>query len=94
MLSYSEGFYTRFLFSGVYAAAFECEVEWVVVKGISHYVDGSEPETEERKRFASVMAASVVKHILKEPDVLKDWPNYQGMNPHHRETGKININDH
>ena len=94
MLSYCEDFYTRFLFSGVYAAAFECEVEWVVVKGISHYADGSEPETKERKRFASVMAASVVKHILKEPDVLKDWPNYQGMNSHHRETGKINVNYH
>ena len=94
MLSYCEGFYTRLLFSGVYAAAFECEVEWVVVKGISHYVDGSEPETKERKRFASVMAASVVKHILEEPDVLRDWSHYQGMNSRRPETSKIIFDYH
>ena len=94
MLSYCEGFYTRLLFSGVYAAAFECEVEWVVVKGISHYVDGSEPETKERKRFASAMATSVVKHILEEPDVLKDWSHYQRMSSLRPETGKISFDYH
>ena len=52
-------------------------MEWVIIKGISHYADGSEPETKEWRRFSSVMAASVVNHILKEPDVLKDWPHYQ-----------------
>ena len=52
-------------------------MEWVVIKGISHYADVREPETKEWRQFSSVMAASVVNHILKEPDVLKDWPHYK-----------------
>ena len=46
-------------------------MEWVVIKGISHYADGGEPKTDEWRRFSSAMAASV-NHILKESDVLKD----------------------
>ena len=67
-------------------------MEWVVIKGISHYADGGEPETKEWQRFSSVMAASVVNHILKEPDVLKDWPHYGGMKTTQTYSGKININ--
>ena len=67
-------------------------MEWVVIKGISHYADGGEPETKEWQRFSSVMAASVVNHILKEPGVLKDWPHYGGMKTTQTYSGKININ--
>ena len=68
------------VFLGMYAAAFDCQVEWIVIKGISHYTDGSGSGTEGWSRFASVMAASVAVHILKEPDILKDWPHYDGKN--------------
>ena len=37
------------------------------------------------------MAASVVNHILKEPDVLKDWPHYGGMKTTQTYSGKLNI---
>ena len=66
-------------------------MEWVIIKGISHYADDREPETEEWRRFSSVMAASVVYHILKEPDVLKDWPHYGGMKTTQTYSGKLNI---
>ena len=36
-------------------------MEWVVVKGISGYADGTGGITDEWKTFASVMAASVVE---------------------------------
>ena len=69
-------------------------MEWVIIKGISHYADGSEPETKEWRRFSSVMAASVVNHILREPEVLKDWPHYGGMKTTQIYSGKINITRH
>ena len=74
----------------MYAVAFDCGIEWVIIKGISHYSDGSEPRTQEWERFAGVMAASVVNHILKEPDVFNDWPHYQGRNSSNPQTGKNN----
>ena len=64
-------------------------MEWVVIKGISHYADGKEPETKEWQRFSSVMAASVVNHILKEPDVLNDWQHYRRENEAEPCSGKI-----
>ena len=67
------------------------QVEWVIIRGISHYADGSEPETEEWQRFSSVMAASVVNHILKEPDVLKDWPHSGGIKTTQTYSGKLII---
>ena len=39
-------------------------MEWVVVKGISGYADGTGGITDEWKTFASVMAASVVENML------------------------------
>ena len=66
-------------------------MEWVIIRGISHYADGGEQATEEWGRFSSVMAASVVNHILKEPDVLKDWPHYGGMKTTQTYSGKLNI---
>ena len=50
--------------SGVFSAAHDLKMEWVVVKGISGYADGTE-ERENWQTFASVTAASLVANILK-----------------------------
>ena len=63
-------------------------MEWVVIKGISHYGDAREPATNEWRQFSSVMTASVVNHILKEPDVLKDWPHYRNEKAANKNSGK------
>lgn len=63
---------------GVYAAAFDLQIEWAIIKGISDYADGTKSNTKAWQSFASVMAASVVHNMLKEPDVLADWPHYRG----------------
>ena len=61
-------------------------MEWVVIKGISDYADGSKSKTQAWRPFASVMAASVVANILKVPGLLKDWQHYKGVN--HKQGGK------
>lgn len=61
---------------GVYAASHDLQIEWVVVKGISDYADGNKDSTEKWKPFASVMAASLVAHVLSQPSIFKDWPRY------------------
>ncbi len=66
-----------FLLPGVFAAAHDLKMEWVVIKGISDYADGTASLTEQWKPFASVMAASVVNNILREPVVFGQWPHYQ-----------------
>ncbi|XP_068727689.1 death domain-containing ATP nucleosidase-like [Montipora capricornis] len=66
---------------GVFAAANDLKMEWVVIKGISDYADGSKSKTQAWRPFASVMAASVVANILKVPGLLKDWQHYKGVNP-------------
>ena len=63
---------------GVFAAAFDCQIEWLIVKGIADYADGSQLPSESWSSFASVMAASLVAHILSEPCVFHLWPHYQG----------------
>ena len=37
------------------------------------------------------MAASVAMHVLKEPDVVKNWRHYKGMNKSNVPEGKIDI---
>ena len=66
-----------FNFSGVYSAAHDLKMEWVVIKGISGYPDGTEAE-ENWKTFASVMAASVVISIVNDCSIFEDWPHYKG----------------
>lgn len=51
------------------------KVECIVVNGISHY-GGDSKESEGRKKFASVMAASVVAHILEGGTIFEDWPHF------------------
>ena len=61
---------------GVYTAAHDLQTEWVVVKGISDYADGTKDSTKDWKPYASVMAASLVAHVLSQPCVFKNWPRY------------------
>ncbi|XP_066019779.1 NLR family CARD domain-containing protein 4-like isoform X2 [Pocillopora verrucosa] len=61
---------------GVFSAAHELKMEWVVIKGISGYADGTE-EKETWQTFASVTAASLVVRILKECSIFEDWPHYK-----------------
>ncbi|CAH3117385.1 unnamed protein product, partial [Pocillopora meandrina] len=62
---------------GVFSAAHELKMEWVVIKGISGYADGTETK-ETWQTFASVTAASLVVSILKECSIFEDWPHYKG----------------
>ena len=62
-------------FPGVFAAAHDLKTEWVVVKGIKDYADGSQSSYDEWRTFASVMAASVVANILSDDVIFKDWPH-------------------
>ena len=62
----------------MFAAAFDCQIEWLIVKGIADYADGSHLPSESWFSCASVMAASLVAHIVSEPFVFRSWPHYQG----------------
>lgn len=62
---------------GVYAAAHDLDIEWIVIKGISDYADGSEPKTNSWRSFASLMAASLTAHILSDTIVFQDLSHYE-----------------
>ena len=65
-----------FPLTGLFVAAYDMNIEWVIVKGISHFsVDSNTPD-ESWKSFASIMAASVVSNMLIDPVVFKEWPHY------------------
>ena len=64
-----------FPFSGVYAAAHDFKKEWVVVKGIKDFVDGTQSSSKKWKQIACVMSASVVANILNNPVIFQDWPH-------------------
>ena len=66
-----------FFVSGTFSAAHDLKMEWVVVKGISGYADGTESK-ENWQTFASVTAASLVVSILNQCSDFEDWPHYQG----------------
>ena len=65
--------------TGLFAAAHDMNIEWVIVKGISHFSDDSNASDESWKSFASVMAASLVSNMLNDPVVFKGWSHYEGM---------------
>ena len=75
------GLYFYFLLIGLFAAAHDVNLEWVIVKGISHFSDNSNTRNESWKSFASIMAASLVSNMLSDPVVFKEWPHYEGMKP-------------
>ena len=65
------------LIPGLYAAAYDHKVEWMIVKGVASYGDASEqPSSDEWKSFASIMAASVAAKILNDPVIFQGWPHY------------------
>ena len=64
--------------TGLFAAAQDMNIEWVIVKGISHFSDDSNTSDDSWKSFASIMAASVVSNMLNNPVVFKEWPHYEG----------------
>ncbi|XP_044169857.1 uncharacterized protein LOC114951253 [Acropora millepora] len=61
---------------GVYAAAYDANIEWVIVKGVASYFHQSHSATSEWMSFASAMAASVVAKMLNDPVVFREWPHY------------------
>ena len=75
------GLYFFFPFIGLFAAAHDLNLEWVIVKGISHFSDDSNTPNESWKSFASIMAASLVSNMLNDPVVFKEWPHYEGISP-------------
>ena len=68
--------------AGFYTAAFDLQVEWLVVKGIANYADGSVNTNENWSKFASANAASLVAKILNDAVVFQRWPHYQGNDAH------------
>ncbi|XP_067019073.1 uncharacterized protein [Acropora muricata] len=66
---------------GVYAAAYDANIEGVVVKGVVSYFHQSHSATSEWLSFASTMAASVVAKMLSDPTVFREWPHYNQENP-------------
>ena len=61
--------------SGVYGAAHDLGVEWIIIKGVSDFADGTKSENSWRS-FASLMAASLVAHIVKDPIFFHTWGHY------------------
>ncbi|XP_044164923.1 uncharacterized protein LOC122948898 [Acropora millepora] len=60
---------------GVYAAAYDAHIDWVIVKGVASYFHQSQGATSEWMSFASAMASSVVARILNDPVVFREWPH-------------------
>ena len=69
-----------FYISGVFTAAFDTQLEWLIVKGIADFSDGGQVNAGSWDAFASAMAASLVSHILSDPGVFRSWPQYSGAN--------------
>ena len=62
---------------GVFAAAHDLDIEWIVIKGISDYAGGGKSEETSWRPFASLMAASVTAHILSDAIIFQDWPHFK-----------------
>jgi len=72
-----------FLTSGVYSAAYDANIEWVIVKGVASYFNQGQSATSEWMSFASTMAASVVAKMLNDPAVFQKWPHYSPGKSHY-----------
>lgn len=64
--------------AGLFAAAFDLGIEWLIAKAIADFADGKGSTTTPWEPFASVMAASVVFNFLSDANVFREWPHYQG----------------
>ncbi|KAL9979069.1 hypothetical protein ACROYT_G016670 [Oculina patagonica] len=73
---------------GIFTAAFDDQIEWLVVKGITDYADGTECVSENWSPFASVMAASVVANILSDPVVFQGWSYFKDVSTEEPSTAK------
>ncbi|XP_068738348.1 protein NLRC3-like isoform X2 [Montipora capricornis] len=74
-LQYPEAIAVETEGEGVFAAAYDEKIEWVVVKGVAHFVNQTELSRSEWMSFASTMAASVVAKMLNDPVVFQEWPH-------------------
>ena len=63
---------------GVFTAAHDLKIDCVIVKGVSHFTNDSDPPDDLWKSFACTMAASLVSNMLSDPLVFRDWPHYCG----------------
>ena len=63
--------------SGVFTAAFDSQLEWLIVKGIADFADGEQATAESWEACASMMAASLVSHILSDASVFRT--HYSGI---------------
>lgn len=62
---------------GLFVAAHDLNIEWIVIKGVSNLADGKKSETDHWRPFASLMAASLVAHTLKDAYVFESWPHFE-----------------
>ncbi|XP_067054348.1 death domain-containing ATP nucleosidase-like isoform X1 [Acropora muricata] len=62
---------------GLYAAAHDLRIEWVVIKGVSDYAGDNKSASDHWRPFSSLMAASLVAHILSNANVFQKWPHYK-----------------
>ncbi|XP_068699968.1 nucleotide-binding oligomerization domain-containing protein 2-like isoform X2 [Montipora foliosa] len=74
-LQYPEAIAVETEGEGVFAAAYDEKIEWVVVKGVARFVNQTELSRSEWMSFASTMAASVVAKMINDPVVFQEWPH-------------------
>ena len=63
---------------GLYAAAHNHGIEWLVIKGVSDFGDDNKSGNDSWRPFASVMAASLVAHMLNDSIAFEKWRHYEG----------------
>ena len=68
----------RLSIAGLFTAAFDTGIEWLIFKGIAGFAGGNESTTLPWQHFASVMAASLVFKFLSDANVFRYWPHYEG----------------
>ena len=61
---------------GFWTAAHDFDTEWLIVKGIKGFANDSQSCHKDWKKFACVMAASVVANLLSDPVIFQDWPHF------------------
>ena len=70
---------TVFHILGVFTAAFDTQLEWLIVKGIADFANGEQATSGSWEACASALAASLVSHILSDPGVFRTWPHYSDI---------------
>ena len=60
----------------MYAAAHDLGIEWVVIKGVSDFAGDSKSASDHWRPLSSLMAASLVAHILSDVDLFEEWRHY------------------